>query len=346
MSRSTAIASQADALGYGGPQTAAEWRHRAGVVWNVDRLTSITLAESDPHLREYLAVAPGARLVRVPGVVDRIAFGRPPPDLADVIAAWHVLEGPAATPAADTMLRLTNGAWILCFYSVQDHVGRIASHGMYLSCGFDEATRPIFRGYHTALVLNIHPHAGRHLFGVTAPELIRQRLPADQVWRPWGASLLEQLSNESHQARRLSLCFAALRQALQRRRLAEFDLVTRARHHIAGASGNVSISTVARDLGIGIRTLERVCHDHLGYSPKQYARVRRQWAVAQAALDPAAVKWADLALSLGYSDQAHLSREFVRAHGFSPCRFRDLAGRRGVHLGTHVIMPVDLASPG
>jgi transcriptional regulator GlxA family with amidase domain len=82
---------------------------------------------------------------------------------------------------------------------------------------------------------------------------------------------------------------------------------------------------LARRAGVSGRTLQRLFADHVGASP---AWVIRRWRIieaaerAQAADGTVWTGWTDLAVDLGYSDQAHLARD-LRAHlGLTPRQYR------------------------
>jgi AraC-like DNA-binding protein len=77
------------------------------------------------------------------------------------------------------------------------------------------------------------------------------------------------------------------------------------------------VRTVAAELGVSARQLQRLVGDAVGYGPKVLARVlrfRRLQALAPAPL-------AELALDAGYADQAHMTAEVTRLAGLSPVRF-------------------------
>jgi AraC-like DNA-binding protein len=68
------------------------------------------------------------------------------------------------------------------------------------------------------------------------------------------------------------------------------------------------------------RTLQRLFAEYVGVSPKAVLRRARLHEAAQRA-DNGSVDWAALAADLGYSDQAHLVRDF-RAHlGTTPAAY-------------------------
>jgi AraC-like DNA-binding protein len=77
------------------------------------------------------------------------------------------------------------------------------------------------------------------------------------------------------------------------------------------------VGSVAADLGVSARQLQRRVGDAVGYGPKMVQRVLRFRRLQ--ALSPAPL--AELALDAGYSDQAHMTAEVTRLAGISPVRF-------------------------
>jgi AraC-like DNA-binding protein len=77
------------------------------------------------------------------------------------------------------------------------------------------------------------------------------------------------------------------------------------------------VDSVADELGVSARHLQRRVGDAVGYGPKILARVlrfRRLQALPRGPL-------VDLALEAGYADQAHMTAEVTRLAGVSPVRF-------------------------
>ncbi|MFF7015858.1 MULTISPECIES: helix-turn-helix domain-containing protein [Streptomyces] len=78
---------------------------------------------------------------------------------------------------------------------------------------------------------------------------------------------------------------------------------------------------LARDAGLTPRSLQRLFHTYVGVGPKWVIlRYRIHEALERAESDPA-VDWARLAADLGYSDQAHLVRDFTATVGVPPTAF-------------------------
>ena len=77
------------------------------------------------------------------------------------------------------------------------------------------------------------------------------------------------------------------------------------------------VAALADDLGVSERALERRFNAALGMSPAAYRRLQRFHLVLRRHARGER-NWADLAAGLGYSDQAHLSREFKSWAGMTP----------------------------
>lgn len=60
----------------------------------------------------------------------------------------------------------------------------------------------------------------------------------------------------------------------------------------------------------------------VGLTPKHFYRVQRFAAVLRRLATAGAADLADLATSAGYSDQAHLTREFRAFAGITPTQYR------------------------
>jgi AraC-like DNA-binding protein len=80
------------------------------------------------------------------------------------------------------------------------------------------------------------------------------------------------------------------------------------------------VRSVAKVMRLSSRTLQRRLSDEGVTFACLVGRVR--FAVAQRMLDDPARKIIEVALDLGYSDQAHFARAFVRWSGLTPRQFR------------------------
>lgn len=91
------------------------------------------------------------------------------------------------------------------------------------------------------------------------------------------------------------------------------------------AAGSVRMTSLARDLGMSPRSLERHCRTELGHGP---ARAYVRWRLDRAAALLLSTDWPIRAISdaLGFANPFHFSRAFARHHGQPPGRWREHGG--------------------
>jgi transcriptional regulator GlxA family with amidase domain len=101
--------------------------------------------------------------------------------------------------------------------------------------------------------------------------------------------------------------------------------VAHAWHLLECSRGRVSVSAVAGRVGVSTRHLTTLFHREVGRSPKTVAMLMRfehaTARIAESVRRRVPVDLASVAGDTGYSDQAHLTREFVRFAGAPPRRW-------------------------
>ena len=93
-----------------------------------------------------------------------------------------------------------------------------------------------------------------------------------------------------------------------------------------------SVGAAVRASGLSHRRFELQFRQAAGLNPKAWLRVRRFQAAVKALAAREALPPAELANTLGYSDQSHFIREFRAMAGLTPGRFRALAPDEPNHL--------------
>ncbi|GGP70964.1 helix-turn-helix domain-containing protein [Saccharothrix coeruleofusca] len=93
---------------------------------------------------------------------------------------------------------------------------------------------------------------------------------------------------------------------------------------IAAHPALTRVEALARELGVGVRHLQRLFAEHVGLSPKRVIRRYRLREVTRRLERGERVAWAALAAELGYVDQSHLVRDFRKVFGEPPAWY---AGR-------------------
>jgi AraC-like DNA-binding protein len=173
-------------------------------------------------------------------------------------------------------------------------------------------TRPIIvvnQGALDTFAIRFLPGAARSVVGVPAIELTDRDVPITELWDHDPTEELRPLSTRARIER--------LEQLLMKKLSPLDPLIAAAVKMIASRHGDLEISQLERATGWSTRQLERKFRDFIGVSPKRFARVMRLQRVLRAA-EHARGAWLEVALELGYSDQAHLAREVKELTGLSP----------------------------
>jgi AraC-like DNA-binding protein len=99
---------------------------------------------------------------------------------------------------------------------------------------------------------------------------------------------------------------------------------------IAGDRGLTRVDHLAAQFDVSARALQRLFSEYVGASPKRVILCHRLFEATDRVAREGEFDWADVALDLGFADQAHFIREFKKLVGRSPAEYaRNLDRRRG-----------------
>src|SRR5262245_62077866 len=164
-----------------------------------------------------------------------------------------------------------------------------------------------------------HPGAFRPLVRHPVSALTDRRVPIREVFGPDAGALEKAALRHDEDLPGI----AAIESFLRRRRPVaseEMLLAGRVAARIAGDRSLTRVDQLATAFHTTVRQLQRLFSEYVGVSPKWVIqRYRLLEAVERVAASP--VDWADLALELGYADQAHFIRDFKRLVGRSPADY-------------------------
>ncbi len=171
------------------------------------------------------------------------------------------------------------------------------------------------------------PGAAFALFGARADELAVRHTRLEDLWGPGAVGLLrERLAGACSPAERLDV-FESMLAARLPRVDGLHPAVAQALHDLRTSR---PVHEAVQRSGYSHRTLIDLFSGAVGLSPKRYARVRRFHTALRYASQDAS--WADIAASVGYSDQAHFVREFREFAGVTPARYRRAMPRFAHHV--------------
>jgi AraC-like DNA-binding protein len=167
----------------------------------------------------------------------------------------------------------------------------------------------------TGLHLLLTPLGVRSLLGVSSSALAGRVVDLFDIWGPVAAELVERLMT----SRTWEQCFAVLDELFLRvlRPVAVPHEIAQAWRTLARAHGCVPIRDLALEVGWSRRHLTERFRAELGVTPKTAARILRFEHACRTIMDERP-SLADTALSCGYQDQAHMTREWHSLAGCTP----------------------------
>lgn len=172
----------------------------------------------------------------------------------------------------------------------------------------------------------LRPGAAIHLLGVPAAALAEAHTSLEDLWGPAARAARDRLGEEPSLERRLKL-FEALLVSRLAPDCIPHPIVTRA---LPSVARGVALQEIVEASGYSHRHFIALFREQVGITPKLYQRLQR----FQRALSPitAASSLAEVALEAGYSDQAHLTRDFRAFAGIAPGDYRRSAPAQPNHV--------------
>ncbi|MEM6392652.1 MAG: helix-turn-helix domain-containing protein [Planctomycetota bacterium] len=165
-----------------------------------------------------------------------------------------------------------------------------------------------------SLAVQFQPGAVSRLFGMPAREVTDEAVPTSELTHRMGQDWVDRISGLDT----LDGLRAAVAQCLLQLRAEHANVghPPDASRGLAGAAtdlmtrcqGRLTIQRLTHHLGVNPRQLERAFLQHIGVSPKRYARILRFQHADRLISAGRPLAW--VAATAGYCDQAHLCRDF------------------------------------
>ena len=252
----------------------------------------------------------------------RYSSATPDGELAAIVQEFWEVEG-RLSPFRERIL--PNG-----FTEVMVNLG--PPHQMVTHTGTSVWERAWFSGLHERAIVieslhgthlvsaRLHPLGALRLFGAAVAQTVNTVADLETFLGPPARELRTLLLSAGSSEER----FAHLERFLGRHlatSLVPSTIVSEATRRIEEAHGNLRITSIHADLGVSRKQLWLRFARDLGVSPKGYAQLHRfVWTLARLR-ESTSVDWSRLAAAAGYSDQAHLVRDFRRVAAASPTEF-------------------------
>ena len=176
---------------------------------------------------------------------------------------------------------------------------------------------PIHSGDHYQGI-RFWPHAARTLLGTKLDEMVGKIAPIREMALELANQIEPQIPDNTS-------CLANWRGAVLKELTTvlplgcSVDPLARiAAESIALTNGQVVIAEFAKNQGVSLRQLQRRFSQATGLRLKQFARICRFREAAREIIRAEPRPWCQVAMDAGFSDQAHMTREFVQLIGLAP----------------------------
>ena len=267
-------------------------------------------------------------------VSDRFERFRPPPHLQALVAEIDLQESSrSVNQGVLPELGLVLGFQYRGTLSTFDATGNERTLDKHGVTGLQEQTRS-FRssGSLGSILVRLRPWAGRQFLGLPADEVTGLSLGLDLFLPERDLEpFIGDLTQASTDKARLALVATFLDRALAG--VAIDPLTQRAVSLIDQRRGLVRVSDLVKELGTSHSPLNRRFQDQVGIGPKAYGSLVRLRQLLPL-LSSFEGNLTDLAVQMGFHDQAHFIHEFHRLTGLSPRQYqnRDRWTESLVHL--------------
>jgi AraC-like DNA-binding protein len=260
---------------------------------------------------------------------------RPPPPLDRLIEClwWSHRNG----PEDDSEHMLPSGGAQLLFALHETPISWRSSHSDRWSAWSGSIVHGPQSSYYVAgpkpaggtVGVAFRPGAAGAVLGASMAELADRHVALEAIWGARGVELRHRLLSAADP----KAMFRILEQALSARiyrPLLIHPVVAQALAWRCVDESSVRVAEVQRASGYSPRRFIALFRSAVGLNPKPYYRIRRfNSAVRRMAAHAGCLD--DIAAAAGYSDQAHLTREFRELAGVTPTRYRPGGIDRPLH---------------
>jgi AraC-like DNA-binding protein len=188
--------------------------------------------------------------------------------------------------------------------------------------------------------VSFRPGAAGYILGLPVAELTDRHVTVDALWGARAGEVREKLLAAQGPSAAFRVMEAELSVRL-RRPLLMHPAIAQALA-CSGGRGSSRVAEIQRQTGYSPRHFIALFRAAVGLTPKHYYRVKRFTAALQGLAGGNAGGLADLAASAGYSDQAHLTREFREFSGVTPSQYRPRDSTSILHHRTYDTFSGDL----
>ncbi len=169
--------------------------------------------------------------------------------------------------------------------------------------------------------IKFKPGAFRPLFGASVAELTDTIMPLHELFGPDGTAYEEMMLSLTNDGEKVACAeqFLAARLPEPDDQIALINCIV---EEVMKNKQIMKVEDISERFNIGVRTLQRLFNDYVGVPPKWIIKRYRLFEAVDAVNSGPDADWTQMALQLGYFDQAHFIKDFKQMIGRSPGEYR------------------------
>ena len=168
------------------------------------------------------------------------------------------------------------------------------------------------------IIVYLYPHVIKSLFGIEAREITDTCLDFDLLPFTGVKDFTARLSEDISVENQVHVLSDFLLKLIDRHKVTIENDLQYVTTHLADAKGNVPLRALQNELQVSERTFERKFLQHVGVSPRLFARICRFHAALSQLRSNNYLKLTDIAYESGFADQSHFIRTFKEFTGLTP----------------------------
>jgi len=168
--------------------------------------------------------------------------------------------------------------------------------------------------------IRFKPGGGSAFFRLPLHEITDESLHLRDLWGCSTDELAQRVTEATTSREKIAYLETFLLHRLDQLPMLDFTL-QRAIATVRQAHGDISVTSLRTDLSLSERQLERTFLQHIGLSPRQFARTTRFRQVVPLLNQPH-LSLTNVAYRAGYYDQAHFIHDFKSLAGITPREYR------------------------
>lgn len=184
----------------------------------------------------------------------------------------------------------------------------------------DRPSKWRMRAYNRTVGISFKPEGMMKIFGFPPKEITNAQISSDAILSKTDLRIPEQLYNIRNIKEQLFLLESFLHNRITHSATRDENFIN-ALSQVRLQSDHFTRQNLFESFFLSERQIQRIFREKIGMSPKAYQKITRFGRLFGALQSGSTPDWTDMAYKMGYSDQAHMIRDFRLYTDSSPSIF-------------------------